>query len=361
MTNFISQISYRVDEDNLDDAIMAANFLADRFIKDGKYIVDETWGPEGLLYLAESSYALLNMYEITRNEYYLNAVRSILEYLKRVQKASGGWALEIGKYGNGKGFSITEDVKRITQEIEDLPPTVGVLRTVSEYYKYSGDDSYLDIGWKAFDYLMEHWDNSYGSFREKENNELMALRSNPRSYHLFSLIGINEWSKEAPKETKKILPKLLSFVKETFESYDEKTMPLVYGLHASVLTQVCSNEYVTKVIKNRIDNHLVYNDTFQIEEIEGGYGHRDGLRGIVVDEAHMRSSAGIAIAMKLYDLKTNSRTYRDTQAYKKISKWIQSMRGEGFYYEYESVNSNGKIGKGSPGQYLPIWWILGKV
>jgi hypothetical protein len=352
-------LDIRVDKDKLEDGLKAANFLAKNFIGTGRYNVNETWGPEGLLYLAESSFALHSAYEVSHDEIYLRAVQSILKELRRIQKKSGGWALELGK--DGVGFKINDEVRKVTSEIEDLPPTVAMLKTIADYEKVSGDNSYSDIGNKAFDYLMNYWDVNYGSFLEKENNALMALRSNPRSYHLFSFLGVLAWRDHAPDIVDNIIPRLLDFIKETFESYDEQTMPLVYGLHAANLVQHSSQEYIRNVIRPRIDNHLVYNKTFKISELGGAYGHRDGLRGIVKDEAHLRSAAGIAIAMKFYDLFTNTRTYRNSEIYSDIENWIQSMRGGDFYYEFELLPQRKKIGYGSPGQYLPIWWIMGKI
>ena len=347
----------QIDYDKLPDALDAATFLANEFLKTGRYNVDETWGPEGILYLAESSYALIRAFEVSNNPLYLDAVKSILEALTRIQKPSGGWALELGK--SGIGFKVDDEIRRITAEIEDLPPTVGILKTISDYTRVSGDDKYMPMGHKAFFYLMEYFDEEYGSFKEKENNELMALRSNPRSYHLFSLIGVLAWKVHAPEVVNRMFPKIVTFVKETFESYDFETMPLVYGLHAATLVQHCSQDYITDVVKPKIDKDLIYNTRFKIPNLPGGFGHHDGLRGIVVDEAHLRSGAGIIIAMKYYDLYTNTRTYRDTDAYKELSTWIQEMKGDGFYYEFELLPERKKLGYGSPGQYLPIWWILG--
>jgi hypothetical protein len=353
------EFKYEIDEDKFVDAVNAAQFLANNFLETGRYNVNESWGPEGLLYLAESAYALLSMYEVDNNELYINAVRLILEALKKIQKPSGGWALELGK--SGIGFTVAEEVRKITAEIEDLPPTVGALKIISDYQMITGDSSYIEMGHKAFKYLMEHWDARYGSFLEKENSKLMALRSNPRSYHLFSFLGIEAWRRLEPKIVDEILPKILNFIKETFESYDQNTMPLVYGLHVAILVQHSSNDYIKNVIKQKIDSDLVFNATFRINDLPGAYGHRDGLRGIVKTEAHMRSGCGVAIAMKFYDLFTNTYTYRNMEEYKNTSNWIQSMRGKGFYYEFELLPERKKLGYGSPGQYLPIWWILGKI
>jgi hypothetical protein len=353
------ELKYRVDEDKLMDAMNAAHFLANNFLETGRYNVDESWGPEGLLYLAESAYALMSMYEVDNNRLYINAVKSILEALKKIQKPSGGWALELGK--SGVGFTVTEEERKVTAEIEDLPPTVAALKIIADYEMITGDPGFVETGNKAFRYLMDHWDTAYGSFLEKENSKLRALRSNPRSYHLFSFLGIEAWKRFEPNIANEILPTILDFIKTTFESYDQNTMPLVYGLHAAILVQHCSDDYIKNVIKPKIDIDLVFNQTFKINELPGAYGHRDGLRGIVKTEAHMRSSCGVAIAMKFYDLFTKTHTYRNTKEYRDVSNWIQNMKGKGFYYEFELLPERKKIGYGSPGQYLPVWWILGKI
>jgi hypothetical protein len=350
---------FNIDKVNFSKAVMACDFLSQQFLPSGRYEVDERWGPEGLLYLAESSYALMSMYSITHNKSYLNAVRSILIALQKAQKPSGGWALELSS--SGIGFAVTKEIIKITAEIEDLPPTVATLKTISDYYTLSKDDSFNNMGHNAFNYLMEYWNPAYGSFLEKENNALTALRSNPRSYHLFSYLGIQAWRIFEPKIVDEILPSLLQFIKNTFESYDKETMPLVYGLHSAVLCQNTPIEYIQKIIKPKIEIELIDNPTFAIESLKGAYGHRDGLRGIVKTEAHMRSAAGIAIASKFYDSFSKESYFTNTSSYLNVSNWILEMASTDFFYEFEILPERKKMGKGSPGQYLPIWWIIGKI
>jgi len=345
----------------LDDAIIASDFLAENFLADGRYKVAETWGPEGLLYLAESSYALFSIYEVTGKKNYIDAVVSILEELRRVQKPSGGWALEIGKHGDGLEFKVTDEIRRITSELEDIPPTVAMLKVISDHHKLTGEPTYLEMGRKAFAFLMKHWDYDYGSFLEDPSHPILALRSNPKSYHLFSLLGVSAWKKHDSLKVEKILPYIVAFVKDVFESFDSNTMPLVFGLHSAILMDFSDDEYVNQVIKPKIESDLIYNKKFKIPDVPGAFGHRDGLRGIVKTEAHMRSAVGIAIAMKFFDLRMNTRLFRDSSMYADISEWIQSMRGENAYYEFERLLTGEKLGQGSPGQYLPIWWILGKI
>ncbi|MCW7482145.1 hypothetical protein [Leptospira kanakyensis] len=351
-------VNDRIDKENFHFALIAAKQLANKFLINGRYVAEESWGPEGNLYLAESAWALLDMFRITQEKLYLSAVAAILNELKRIQKPSGGWALELGR--SGLAFTVTDEQRRITSEVEDLPPTVATLRTISEYYELCGDDSFMPMGKKAFEYLMDHWDNNYGSFLEKENSPLRKLRSNPRAYHLFSFLGIKYWEKHEPKKIKIILPTILNFIKDTFESFDSETMPLIYGLHVAVLLEHMDMNYIENSIYTRLRKHLM-ESKFAIGEISGGYGHRDGLRGIVKDEAHIRSACGVAIALKFYDLYTKTDTFRSTKEYRELAQWIIGMCNGKYFNEFQMTSTLQKLGYGSPGQYLPIWWILGRM
>ena len=92
----------------------------------------------------------------------------------------------------------------------------------------------------------------------------------------------------------------------------------------------------------------------------GGYGNRDGYRGIVNTESNMRGSGAVAIAMKFYDLTTGTTTYRDSDAYRDVASWIDSMKAERGYYGYQTEYDGKRKGQGSPAQYIPCWWIFGE-
>lgn len=357
--NIKSEFKHRVDEKRYLDAIDAANFLADNFIKNGRYYVDESWGPEGILYLAESSWALMDCYRIFGIKKHLDGVIAILNEIKSLQKLNGGWSIDLGE--SGTRFSITEEQRADSSKYVDPPTTAAFLRTIAEYQVLTGDESYYSIGDKAFRYLIELWDPVERTFVDKTQRKLLGLRSNPSSYHLFFLLGVHAWKQFQPEKLSGIYHTLLSFVKDNYESFDEHTMPLITALHASVLIDHCDMEYIKNVIKPRIDQNLVNNKVFSVPSVPGGYGHRDGLRGIVTTEVHLRSCAGIAISMKQYDLATGTNIYRNSERYKEIESWIDKMKGEGFFYEFEDCTDGKRIGYGSPGQYLPCWWILGKV
>ena len=342
-----------------DTVLEAARFLATNFLETGKYQNEKSWGPEGILYLAESSWALLDAYSITKEDIFIDSVKSILKKLKELQKESGGWCIDL--YGTGIAFPLTPEQRADTANQEDPPTTSAILKTISMYQSLTNDDTYYEMGKKGFNYLMTLWDPEYGSFIETPDRELLGMRSNPRSYHIFFLLGMASWRCFEEDTVNKIFPSILNFVKETFEMYDSHTMPLVYGLHAATLMDYCSIEYIENIIKPRIDKDLVNNKVFECTTGTGTYGHHDGVRGIVTDEAHMRSAAGIIIAMKKYDIITKSHTYRDSIKYKEIAEWIDNMKDGSSYYEYETLIDNNKQGTGSPGQYLPCFWVFNTI
>ena len=120
-----------------------------------------------------------------------------------------------------------------------------------------------------------------------------------------------------------------------------------------------AQSYVEKYIKPKLDSYM-QSGLFRSDDIPGGYGHRDGVRGIVTDELHMRSGIGLAYALKAYDINTGNDHYMSTKWYRELCAWIDSMKADdGSYYEYETALDRKKYGKGSAGQYLPVLWILG--
>lgn len=349
----------RLDLDRVQSALIAANFSASNFIETGTYKKGESWGPEGVLYLAESSWALMDAYRYTNDKFFIDAVRSILNRIRQTQKISGGWSIDLRE--NGLCFKITEEERNDSMLHEDPPTTSAFLRTIAEYEELTGDQEFHDVGVKAFNYLLPMWDADQGTFVDTKKRKLLGLRSNPSGYHLFFLVGMSAWRKYEPEEIDKIYPVLLNFVQNNFSGFTEDTMPLICALHAAELLNHSSQEFIVNVMKPKIENNLAKNKIFKISNLKGAYGHRDGSRGIVTTEAHLRSGAGIALAMKRYDLITNTNTFRNTIEYVELAEWIDQMRGPNFFYEYELVEDRRKYGFGSPGQYLPFWWIFGKM
>ncbi|MDH5765600.1 MAG: hypothetical protein OEZ38_06235 [Gammaproteobacteria bacterium] len=353
----IKGLPSRVDLERFDSALEAADFIAMHHDNEGGYEVSEHWGPEGEIYRAICVWALIDAYRFTGKSEYLGKSRIILERFKQRQRDSGGWALCLGT--DGIKFKVTDEERSDSENLEDPVIAGAVLKSIAEYQQVTETKDFQEVGDRAFDYLMDLWDSNIGTIREYRDRHLSALRSNPDAYHFLILLGFSAWADAGSVKAKEILPQIVGFVRSTFENFDNETMPLMVGYHVAVLTKFCDLEYSRDYIKPKLDAYME-SGLFQSDKIPGGYGHRDGSRGIVTDELHMRSGIGLAYAMKSYDLNTNTNIYRQSKWYENLCLWIDSMKADdGAYYEYQIEADSKRYGKGSAGQYLAVLWILG--
>ena len=140
------------------------------------------------------------------------------------------------------------------------------------------------------------------------------------------------------------------------------TYPLLYGMHAALIAKTEGDtDYVLTVVKDRITNEIAINSKFLLSQMPGAMGHRDGLRGICLDEGHLRNSIGASLAMDLYESATGANCFSSLRLHAVIEKWIQNMYDDGKYFEYIDLNSGNKLGDGSAGYFLPIFWILEEI
>lgn len=334
--------------------------VAHEYIRRGDYFPSEAWGCEGQIYPSLTGMALLRLYEVTGKEIYLEGVKSLIYSNVRKQKDSGGWALSLGSTGNGIKFEATTEIMQLTDEIEDLPPTVTALRLLSEYQQVTGDSRYNPALVKGFEYLKGFWNEEKGTFDEMLTDEALKLRASPRDYHIYAFQSVDSLKAIFP-EAKKFVGPLYRSVKSNFELMTGDTYPLLYAMHASLIMQYESNsEYVSSYVIKKIEGELVFNSRFLIPSTPGALGHRDGLRGICLDEGHLRNAIGAALALSFYDKYIESDKFTTTSMYLEITSWIQSMYEEGKYFEFIDFESGEKRGVGSPGQFLPVFWILGR-
>jgi hypothetical protein len=334
----------------------SADYIVSHHDKDGAYIVDESWGPEGEIYRALCVWVLVDIYNLTERKEYINTAKKILNRFKKSQLTSGGWTISLGH--DGLRFKITETEREDSNNQEDPVIAGAVLKSIIDYSISTGSSEFKSMGNKAYKYLLGIWDDDIGTVNENKNRKLTDLRSNPDAYHFLILQGINAWHESGSEDAGIKFDKILAFVRKTYEAFTEETMPLMIGYHVAVLAKYESISYRTDVIKPKLESYMKSN-LFASNKIIGGYGHRDGLRGIRTDELHMRSAIGLAYAMKAYDYFSKDDYFTKTDKYKNIVSWIDSMKDDEGYHEFQDSKDGVKYGKGSPGQYLPMLWILG--
>lgn len=355
MSSYICN-SERVNFERIENAKDTADFIVSHHDKNGTYFVRESWGPEGEIYRAMCIMVLVDAFSLTERKEYIETARKILIRFKRTQLKSGGWTISLGE--DGLRFKITEVERKDSQSQEDPIIAGAVLKAIVDFSLITDSNEFKLMGKRAYKYLTDIWDDDIGTVNENKNRELTDLRSNPDAYHFYIMEGIKSWHMFGSKDAGIKFKKILLFVRNTFEEFTEETMPLMIGYHVAVLAKYETSQYRVSVIEPMLSNYLNAG-LFASNEVTGGYGHRDGLRGIVTDELHMRSAIGLAYAMKAYDYFSKESRFTQTKKYKNIVKWIDSMKDDEGYYEFQDSKDGIKYGKGSPGQYLPLLWILG--
>jgi hypothetical protein len=343
-----------VDLDRLDDALDACNFLLEHMNADGAYEVEERWGPEGESYLIEVGWTLLEAYRITGQGRYLEGAVSILDRLKRTQMPDGGWTLKLGT--SGLEFKVTEEERQRTWEREELPLIGAAAYAVAKYRRLTSDQAYDGMINRAVDHLLEHWDPKRGCFLESSRH-FTEMRSAPTGYQAFFLFGLSAWQPQRT-DLDDVVPGLVDYVQRNLESFDEQTMPFMRMVHIALLLQHRPIDHVRRELKPRIDD-LAASPVFKCSWVRGGYGHRDSYAGIVTSKANVRGSGAVALVMRLYDLTTGTRTYRDSEVYGDVSWWIDAMKADRGYYGFQTREGLKRLGRGSPAQYIPCFWIFG--
>ncbi len=352
-----TKLPARVDAKRLSQAIDAADFIVNHHHEDGSYSVDKSWGPEGEIYRAICVWILLDIYTLTGHKNYLKTAQIILQRFKNNQRKNGGWPICLGQ--NGLRFKVTDSERQDSNNQEDPVIAGAMIKAIADYSLITESNEFKVMGEKAYQYIVNLWDDKTGSINENQDRELATLRSNPDAYHFLLLQGISAWAEIGSNDAKQKFPQILAFVRKTFEKFNNETMPLMMGYHVAILSKHYPSSYRERVIKPRLEEYL-QSGLFASNTISGGYGHHDGLRGIVTDELHMRSAIGLVYAMKAYDYAAEAGLFTLMNEYKSLTNWIDSMKSdEGGFYEFQDEQDGVRYGKGSPGQYLPALWILG--
>lgn len=340
-------------------AVNTGKMISMEFISKGDYYPEQAWGSEGQIYPSLMGTALLGLYKKTNNVLFLDGVKAIIESNIQKQMPSGGWALSLGATANGVKFKVSEYIKNLTSGIEDLPPTSAALRLMSDYQALTGDKKYESKLKLGHNFMMSFWNNDDGLFEEMLDEAALKLRAKPKNYQIYSYQYLKSVSNIYP-EIKGKLPLLYKTIKKIFQEMDADTYPLLYSLYACLIIQSeKKTEFVTANIKSKIEGELVFNSRFKIENKPGVYGHHDGLRGICLDEGHLRNSIGLAMVLKFYDTYTDDGDYLNSELYSQLESWILSMYFDNRFFEFEDLKTGEKLGVGTPGQFLPIWLALG--
>jgi len=78
------------------------------------------------------------------------------------------------------------------------------------------------------------------------------------------------------------------------------------------------------------------------------------------DHINTRGNTAVALTLRLIDTALGEPRYTSQPLYQHLTAWIDGQRHpEGGWYEAQDLTTGRKFGRSSPGQYLPLYWIMG--
>jgi hypothetical protein len=322
---------------------------------EGHYTPYESWGPEGNIYpgLLGVSLCKYVLDSITKN-LGITALDLLCKTAISCQLENGSWPLELGKSSKGMRFDVDSSIVRSTYEMPDIPSTASMVWFLSEYsINIKKNETILNSISKGLEYLDSSWNPRNGFFEDLKTNQAVALRANPRNYDVY-LYKCFKSVKHLGYNRKDYVEALFFSITKEFETSDKDTYPLLYAFNASVLYN--SNIDTKWKEKNivRLTDHLGLNSPLKIPEHPGYYGHKDGVRGVVLNEAHLRNTLGVIISQEI--LLNGSIIKNKDQAFKLLTecyKAANSFFNGNYFTEFIDLDNLEYLGNGSPAQFLP--------
>ena len=317
-------------------ALDACDYLVSRLQVDGSYLPEEGWGPESCSYWTESISTLTNAFRLTRDAAYTDAAKRIAEYLRKTQRRSGLWGAD-----HRTDFPIfnryTSRQQDLQYNLEDeIRGTGFVAMSLANYQDATGDRTYEDV----VNYALS------GVFREGV----------PELSHMtpdILLIGIHAW-KGFNEEFMQYEKPLLDHMLDTFLPEAPLKHLFFSALRSLALMQTAGLRVLESHIEPAIEMQLKREDIL-IPGIRGGLIH-SGFD----PNANIRASGALAFWMRSVDLATGTDRYQSTETYRDLATWIDSQKDpQGGFFEVQKAEDFKRLGKGSPGQYIPCWWIFG--
>lgn len=332
----------RIDKDRLGQALDAADFLLEHLGDDGVIRIEDSWAPENPAYLSETPWVFLEAFKLTGDEKYRHGTTRIFDHMRDTQKPDGSWYRTIE---NANWILING----------------AVAYGVRKYEKITGDDSYRPMIDRAFSYMCSCWDSDTGFWEHI-----------PRTRYEESICLLGLWSwRNIREEADRLAPKVVEHITTHPSIWDgekkywipnglvkgrELATPSFTAITSCAILATTADQYASSHVKPALD-HVLGNPLLKCDHIPGGY--HIGQEAYL-DEANVRGATALATAMKLFDLTTESTTFSSSSEYAKICAWIDGMKAEHGFYEYQSNSDHSRHAQGSPAQYIPCWWIFGQ-
>jgi len=356
----------RVNPANLDSADVlraCAEYLRDIQTPAGFLEPPDSKHQEIAIYQIESTWTLLEAYRQFGDPAFRDAATLTLDRFAELQRPDGTVAhapLPPAYYRAARETAFEYTLGRLERDKKVYPgsemssetfPRMGVTdgglaMAARAYATVCGEDLYRQMAWRALDHYREIWDPVH----LKENHFITFYGLS------FALVAFHAWREEYPAAGAmvKAITDLLTDG-PVWWGYSPSKLAIVGVGLITVHGSRFADSHIRPALEALLESGL--------EVFAGGYGMATGQGHRWGDYADIRGTVPLMVIMKAYDAVTDSNTFTDRPAYRRMLGWLSRNReaaeesGRPFY---EIQRADGSwYGSGTP-IYLAVWWALGR-
>jgi len=331
-----------------DSAFVSSLALGAAFDKNGEYTRSPGWGPEGEIYKAMSSIALVGAYQRYGLSDFRRSSQDLIERFLRNRLPTGGWGLRLT--APGSRFTVTDSERTISYVTADLTVIGAILKAaiICDSVDVEGAKELVSIATTDLVAILQ------SVVTAEAADQIQGLRSNPDAYlcYVYGALQMVLDNSEYCDTTKvdvvsQCITELEVRVDAFIATLSPESMPLMFAYWFTHLKKRKLSYDMT-----RISESLRY--SFQDKNLYDFLWHLDGRRGYSSKELHLRSAIGYLVADNV-DKTRGGVGFLSEDLAVRLRHWVIGLRqSDGTFFEFIDCTTNNMMGCGNPGLYLPL-------
>lgn len=327
----------RIDSERLNHAKKLVDYVIPRVLDDGRFHPDESLWAETATYQSSLAATLAVAGKVLDDQRCLDAAATILGHRLKL-KVDGLWSLDW--WWDHRIYSHPPENWREQNRVPDPRYTASTLLYLGIYHRITGDDSVVEPAREAMSRMFQQWDFLSGEWQ----------------HMTMEFVGLATWAWEPVfPEMGRHKEKAVERVVASFVDDAPFEIPFVTTLRTTLLLAATGDSHLHTVIKPGIDA-LLAEPALRFEKNTNDFKHTRSTW----EHVNIRGNGAVAVLLRTFDQVAGEAVYTGTPLYKYLANWLDGMRDlDGGYFECKAVDTGDRFGKGSPGQYVPLWWMLG--
>ncbi len=327
----------RIDSARLDDARDLVNYVVPRVLDDGRFHPEESLWAETASYQASLASTLAVAGSVLDDHSAIEAAARILKHRLEL-RVDGLWSLDW--WWDHRIYSAPPESWREENRVPDPRYTASTLFYLGVYHRVTGDDFVVEPARDAMAKMFRRWDFLTGDWQHMTRE----------------FVGLATWAWEPVlHEFSRYKEAMVKWVADTYVEVAPRDIPFVTALRTTLLIAATGITHLDSVIKPGIDA-LLAEPSLRFDRNANDFKHTRSTW----DHVNVRANGAVAVLLRSFDRAAGQDVYTETPLYLYLSDWMDGMRSrDGGYFECRAVDSGDRFGKGSPAQYVPLWWILG--